>query len=265
MFSEILLIMFLAFVMEVIDSSVGMGYGTILSPLLVVIMGYPPTVVIPSILLSQAVGGSIAGFYHHRYKNVEFKFKGCGWFENIKKGFTPDLRFVLTVTGLGIFTVISGVFVATHIPLIILKTYIGILVLIMGILLWIKKSFSFSRAKMITFASLSTFNKGMTGGGFGPVLTSGQILGGQEEKRAIGCTTLAEGPVCLIGFIAYMALNGKLDQPTYSVIIPMLIGAAVGGPCGSLITKQISREKLRQAVSYLMLLLGIWTILKIWW
>ena len=45
-----------AFVCEYIDSAIGMGYGTILSPLLI-IMGFDPLVAVPAILLSQAFGG----------------------------------------------------------------------------------------------------------------------------------------------------------------------------------------------------------------
>ncbi|MCK4232918.1 hypothetical protein KAX75_00695, partial [candidate division WOR-3 bacterium] len=54
----------LAFCCEYIDSSLGMGYGTILSPVLI-IMGFDPLIVVPSILLSQAVGGFTASIFHH--------------------------------------------------------------------------------------------------------------------------------------------------------------------------------------------------------
>jgi len=66
------LILFLfAFVCEFIDSSMGMGYGTILSPVLI-IMGFDPLVVVPSILLSQAFGGLSASVFHHQFRNVSF-------------------------------------------------------------------------------------------------------------------------------------------------------------------------------------------------
>lgn len=51
----LLLIGVLAIIMEFIDSSMGMMYGTILSPLLIG-MGFRPEVIVPSILISQAVG-----------------------------------------------------------------------------------------------------------------------------------------------------------------------------------------------------------------
>ncbi|MCD6337220.1 MAG: hypothetical protein J7M01_03180, partial [Candidatus Marinimicrobia bacterium] len=67
----IILIIFAAFICEIIDSSLGMLYGTILSPSLI-IAGFDPLIVVPSILLSQAVGSFIASIMHHRLDNAHF-------------------------------------------------------------------------------------------------------------------------------------------------------------------------------------------------
>ena len=45
-----LVLFFLAFCCEFVDSSLGMGYGTILTPTLL-IMGFEPLMVIPAVLL----------------------------------------------------------------------------------------------------------------------------------------------------------------------------------------------------------------------
>ena len=57
---------------------------------------------------------------------------------------------------------------------------------------------------MVGIGILSAFNKGLSEGVFGPVVTSGQILAGQRHKGAIGVTTLAEAPICIIGFFTYL-------------------------------------------------------------
>jgi len=56
---EMVLVLVAAFLCEMIDSSLGMLYGTILSPVLI-IAGFDPLMVVPSILFSQAIGGIIA-------------------------------------------------------------------------------------------------------------------------------------------------------------------------------------------------------------
>ena len=63
-----------AFICGFIDSSFGMMYGTILSPALI-ISGFDPIVVVPAILFSQAIGGSVAGAFHHKLKNADFSLK----------------------------------------------------------------------------------------------------------------------------------------------------------------------------------------------
>ncbi|MDY6787641.1 MAG: hypothetical protein SVK54_05905 [candidate division WOR-3 bacterium] len=55
--------MMLAFICEFIDSSVSMGYGTILSPVLI-ILGFNPLVAIPAVLLSGNRGGTASVFHH---------------------------------------------------------------------------------------------------------------------------------------------------------------------------------------------------------
>ena len=59
-------------IMEFIDSSLGMMYGTVLSPLLI-LMGYDVKSVVPSILISQAMGGFVASYRHHKLKNANFQ------------------------------------------------------------------------------------------------------------------------------------------------------------------------------------------------
>ena len=66
-----LLLVIMAFVCEYIDSSLGMGYGTILAPVLI-IFGFHPLVAIPALLLSQAFGGLAASVFHHQLRNVSF-------------------------------------------------------------------------------------------------------------------------------------------------------------------------------------------------
>ena len=51
-----LTVLVIAFVAEYFDSTVGMGYGTTLTPLLL-IMGYEPLQIIPVILLSELLTG----------------------------------------------------------------------------------------------------------------------------------------------------------------------------------------------------------------
>ncbi|MDY6787640.1 MAG: hypothetical protein SVK54_05900 [candidate division WOR-3 bacterium] len=55
-------------------------------------------------------------------------------------------------------TIIAAM-ISINIPKIILKSYIGIMVLVMGIIILIIKKFTFSRKKIIGLGVISSFNK----------------------------------------------------------------------------------------------------------
>ena len=64
----------IALICEYMDASIGMGYGTALSPILI-IMGFLPLQVVPAVLLGQLVGGLAGGFFHHRVGNISLDFR----------------------------------------------------------------------------------------------------------------------------------------------------------------------------------------------
>ena len=259
-----------AFVCEFIDSSLGMGYGTILSPVLI-LMGFDPLVAVPAILLSQAFGGFTASIFHHQFENASFS-----------RG-SRDLKIVFIISVCGILVTILAVFIAFNIPKVVLKTYIGMLVLSMGVILLAGRKFRFSWKKMIGVGIISAFNKGLSGGGFGPVVTGGQIISGQRHKGAIAATTLAEAPICTIGFVAYLVggVMRGMDAPIMSMpfaefltamfshklfqwelVLALLLGSVFVAPFGAFTTKIIKTEKLAFILGVLVTVLGIWTLLK---
>jgi uncharacterized membrane protein YfcA len=145
----LLLIGVLAIIMEFIDSSMGMMYGTILSPLLIG-MGFSPAVIIPSILISQAVGGIVGTVRHHNYNSANFN------------GLTKDTKIVLAIVLPGVLACVIGAYIAVSIPGWILKLYIGLLVIIMGFFCIKTYSFKFSWGKMYVIGMIAALNKALT-------------------------------------------------------------------------------------------------------
>lgn len=266
---KLILVLFAAFVCELIDSSLGMLYGTILSPVLI-IAGFDPLLVIPSILFSQAIGGFVASIGHHRLKNVDFsiekdlvrRLSDLGYVEVFRRGTSKDLKVVFIVTCIGILATITAALTAICIPKIVLKTYIGVLVLVMGIILLSRARFNFSWWKIFGLGILSAFNKGISGGGFGPVVTAGQLISGREGKRSIGATALSEAPICITGFLTYLIRNGLSRWDFALILTAGAIGGAMIGP--HITAKVKSERKLRQGLGILVTLLGIWTLAKTW-
>ncbi|MBN2134502.1 MAG: sulfite exporter TauE/SafE family protein [Acidobacteria bacterium] len=258
-----------AFICEFIDASMGMGYGTILSPVMI-IMGFDPVVAVPAILLSQSFGGLTASIFHQQFENVNFNKK------------SDDLKVVFIIVGFGVIATIIAVFIAVNIPKTAVKTYIGILVIVMGTLLLTNKTFKFSWGKMAAVGVVSAFNKAISGGGFGPVVTGGQLVSGQKATNAVGITTLAEAPICIIAFLTYLILRvvkeidgSILEMPVsnflsllfssqviqWELLLALIMGSVVVAPFAAFTTK-LTKNKLRYIIGVIIIVLGVWTLYK---
>lgn len=270
----IIMIVIGAFICEYVDSTLGMGYGTTLTPGLLLV-GFSPMQIVPAVLLSELISGVLAGIFHHFEGNVNFKPKttdiskikgminSCGFFHGLRNTLSFDSKIVLLLASCSIIGTIAAVFVAINIPTFWLKLYIGVLVLSMGlvILIFYNKNFKFSPKKIVGLGLLASFNKGMSGGGYGPIVTSGQILSGVQGKSAVGITSLAEGLTCLVGVIAYALVS---TNPVDWGLAPyIVIGAVLSVPFSAKSVKFISTKKLKLAIAILTIALGILTIIKI--
>ena len=262
-----------AFLCEYLDSTLGMGYGTTLTPVFL-LMGFSPMQIVPAILLSELISGLLAGFFHHREGNVDLKPKSAdifkitkmlsplGYIETFKKTVPLHLKVALLLGACSIVGTVLAVFVAVNIPKFWLKLYIGCLVLSMGIVILIcfNRNFKFSWGKISILGLIASFNKGMSGGGYGPVVTGGQVLSGVEGKSAVGITSLAEGLTCLVGVITYILVS---KNPIDWKLAPFIItGAVLSVPLSAKSVKLISEKKLKLAIALLTIALGVLTIIK---
>ena len=270
----IFIIIMLSFLCEYMDSTLGMGYGTTLTPVLL-IMGYDPLQIVPVVLISELISGLLAGILHHREGNVNFKlknihlpsiakdFKSFTYLKSIGESIPRHLKVALLIGMCSVIGTISAVFIAVALPKFWIKIYIGILVLSMGItiLVCFNKKFQFSWHKIMGLGLLASFNKGLSGGGYGPVVTSGQILSGVEGKSAVGITSLAEALTCAVGIITYLLVSkNNLDLRLAPLII---IGAVSSVPFSVKSVKKITEDKLKISIAILTITLGIFTIVKL--
>lgn len=245
-----LLIVILAFCCEYVDSTLGMGYGTTLTPLLMLLLGLDPLVIVPAVLLSELLTGISAGLLHHRAGNVDFR-----------PG-SPHFKVAGVLAACSIVGTLAAVAVALSLPGWALKTWIGVLVLAIGIVILLtrNKQYGFSWKKITGLGLVAAFNKGMSGGGYGPVVTGGQLLSGVNGKNAIGITSMAEGLTCVVGVLAYAHILGVLN---WYLVIPLVFGALCSVPVSTYTVKKIRTEKLTVAIGITTTVLGVFTLLKV--
>lgn len=244
--SLFLIIFLIAIFCEYIDSSLGMMYGTILSPILI-LFGLPIVEIVPSILISQAIGGIVASFRHNYYGNIKLKNKD-----------NQDFKIAMTIFLFGFVAIIIGVFASINIPKDITRIYIGILVFTMSLIVLINKKFNFNWNKIYFIGFISSFNKALSGGGFGPLVSTGLIVSGKESKSSIGITDMAEVPICLVGFISWYFINNT--NMNIALIISLCLGSIIGAFIGPYSTYKINEKKLKMFVGILGILLGFFCI-----
>lgn len=242
----------IAFVCELIDSSIGMGYGTILSPLLL-ILDFGTCDAVPAILISQMIGGALAARQHHILGNAYFK--------KIDGKLSPDTKAVLIISVLGIFASLGAAYIGTHIiEKNTLNFIIGWLVLFMAFVLIMGFKFEYTTGKMFILGIVSAFNKGLSGGGFGPLVTGGQVVMGKEHHAAVGVTTLAEVLICLVGFVSYL-IYGSIGR--WDLVAALCVGSALASGAGPKATLKLSqKELLKKIIPIVLAVLGSLTILK---
>lgn len=265
---SILILFIIAFASEFVDSSLGMGYGTTLTPLLL-IMGYNPLVVIPAILTSELITGSFAAFMHHRAGNVQFDFRNDQNHRLVKKmrllGYIPRSnasKIALVLAACSLIGAVTAVFVAINIPKTYLKVFIGVMVLSMGILILLKRKAkpNFSWKKIVGLGVLAAFNKGLSGGGYGPLVTSGQILSGVDTKSSVAITSLAESFTCLVGVCTFLLVGTKFD---WNVTLPLLAGAVASVPLATIVVKRMKMKRFTLIVGTTTVILGLFTLYKV--
>lgn len=248
-FLVIFLLAALSFLLEVVDASVGMGYGTLLTPVLL-LLGFDSHQVVPAVLISQLAGDFLAAFFHHQFRNV-----------NLSIG-SRHLNVAVTLGALSLMGAVVAVVISAELPALFLNAYIGILLIIAGVIVLVtrNKKYGFSWIRLLSLGSLAAFNKGISGGGYGPLVTSGQILSGIEAKSAIGIISLAEGVSCIVALLMYGLIGKSID---WLFAVPLSIGVAISTPMAAFVVKKIENKRFRLMIGVFTLLLGILTIMSL--
>lgn len=260
-------VVIMSFFAEYMDATLGMGYGTTLTPILL-LMSFSPLQVVPAILLAQFLCGMLAATLHNKAGNVSFDFNNDSEHKIVKRlgkmGYVPksiDSKITLVLVFCSVLGVIISIFVAVNIPVFYLKLYIGVLVFSMGIILVTKHTAkrNFSWKRLTGIGVLASFNKGMTGGGYGPLIVSGQILSGVNTKNSIGITALTEGTTCFVGVIAYILIANQID---WSLAPFLIIGSLLSVPLSVYTVKKMPLKKFTLIVGIATTLLGAMILAK---
>jgi uncharacterized membrane protein YfcA len=227
----------------------GGGFGTLMAPFLL-LLGYDPKVIVPAILFSETCSGFIGGGFHTYFKNVNWR--------------SAIITLIGSMSAMIIATFLVGVFL----PKMIVSIYISLIAVLLGTFVVIRsfRNFNF-KTKTNAFGTcilgfICGFNKGMSGGGYGPLSVSGYMALGLIPAVAIGTTTIVEGIACAAGFVVNLAFIGIV----WSMALPMAMGSAIADPISAWVN---NKAKIRlkppfhgRIIGIVMFTLGLVAILK---
>ena len=245
----LLSVFLVALLCEYIDSSLGMGYGTTLSPLLL-IAGYAPLQIVPAVLFSELITGVAAAVLHQHDGNVDL----------VRDPLARRTALLLTVLSAIGATVAATIAVS-------LKPFwfslaIVVIVLAMGVITLVtwRRRIVYRPGNVVAVGLVAAFNKGLSGGGYGPLVTSGQVVSGMPAKSAVAVTSVAEAFTCLVGLSAYVILTGGID---WTLTTPLALGALLSVPMATLTVKRMPESLIRGAVGAFTVILGMVSLVKL--
>jgi uncharacterized membrane protein YfcA len=158
--------------------------------------------------------------------------------------------------------VVAAVVVALNIPKTLLTYYIGGIVLLMGVLILVtaNRIMALSWRGILGVSFLASFNKGLSGGGYGPLVMGGQILSGVHPRNAVGITAFAEAVTCFVGFCTYLWLGKTID---WGLVVLLLAFAVPAVPLAALTVGRVPPQRLKILVGIFIVLLGALAISRV--
>lgn len=232
----------LSFMSQYVDASLGMGYGTTLTALLI-LLGYPATQVVVAVLLQQLVAGGIASFSHHIFGNAD-----------LSPG-TFHFRLALLLGGVAIAGAFAAATLAVNIPASVMDVTIGAIVIAMGFVVLgarkLRVGFSWTRAGVVGL--IAAANKGFMGGGYGPLIVAGQIATGDGVRQAVAVTAMSEALSCVGGIIGYAIMGARFS---WALTAALLIGGAIASVFAAATVRALPEHGLKRVISATYLILG---------
>lgn len=240
---DFLIYVLVGFAAQMIDGSLGMAYG-VSSTTFLMNAGISPLAASASVHVAEVFTTGISGISHYKLGNVDKAM--------FKKLLLP-----------GALGAAIGAFVLSSFDGAVLKPYISVYLLIMGVIILLKafkKTIHFKENKgMGWLALVGGFVDASGGGGWGPVVTTTLIGNGNNPKLTIGTVNAVEFLVTLTAsgiFTMTVGLNN------WQIIAGLIAGGAIAAPLAALICHKINIRSAIVLVGLLIITLSIRTLLK---
>lgn len=247
---ELSIFVFIAigFVAQMIDGSLGMAYGVSANSFLMAI-GLSPAISSASVHTSEIFTTLVSGLSHLKFGNV-------------------DKKMVLKLLIPGVIGGGLGAYVLTAFDGNVIKPYISIYLLIMGVRILykaFKPTVEHGRepktSLLVALGLIGGTCDAIGGGGWGPVVTSTLISTGHSPRKTIGSVNFSEFFVTVTESVVFILTLGLTH---WKIILGLLIGGVVAAPLAAYLTKKLPTKAIMICVGLLIIGLQIRTLCQIW-
>jgi siroheme synthase-like protein len=209
-----LLMLLTGFMAQMVDGSLGMGYGTISTTFLLA-NGVNPAIVSSRVHTARVFSSGVSGFTHHRFGNINKKL--------FKAIVIPGIVGAIIGASLAFFGQKYASWV--RIPLSLYTFYLGYYIMRKA---FAKKSEYKDKVKRAGWlASAGGFMDAFAGGGWGTLVTSTLLSKRRSPRYVIGSVCLAEFFVVLVSSITFFIL---LKSVPLIDVAGLIVGGLIAAP-----------------------------------
>jgi uncharacterized membrane protein YfcA len=240
-----LLMLATGFIAQMVDGSLGMGYGTI-STVFLLAYGVNPAIVSSRVHSARVFSSGVSGYTHHRFGNINRK-----------------LFKVLVVPG--VIGAVAGAALAFYgqqysswvrLPLSVYTFYLGFFIL--------RKAFKKNTKEKVKraglLASVGGFMDAFAGGGWGTLVTSTLISKRRSPRYVIGSVCLAEFFVVLTSSITFFILLKNL--PLLEVA-GLILGGVIAAPIAARLVGKLPLKAMFISVGLMVIILSLKILIQI--
>jgi uncharacterized membrane protein YfcA len=240
--TDILVYLLIGFLAQLVDSSLGMAFGTLSSSLLLA-HGFPPRALSATVHMAEIFSSGASALAHYRLKNIDK--------ELFRKLSLPAVIGALV-----------GAVLVVYVPGDSLKPWVSGYFALIGLVIVLKSL----RPGMIRPVRIGIAPVGFLGGffdafggaGWGEFVSSGLVLQGREVRTAVGSLNAVEFLITTVISVVFISTIGVDHWPAVAAIAG---GGMMAAPFGAWVCKRMPAKWLMLAVGMAVTLLGLKSLL----
>jgi uncharacterized membrane protein YfcA len=248
----ILLVLLIGFVAQLVDGSLGMGYGVTSATLLATI-GFAPAVASATIHVAKIGTGIMSGTAHWRFGNVNW-------------------RAVVMLAVPGTVGAFFGAVALSYIAAEVAAPWVSLILAVLGVVVLLRTVFN--RKATVSFHSprlrllgplglVGGFVDSVGGGGWGPVTTSTLMAANRmSPNQVIGSVSMSEFIVAIgasAGFL--VALGG--ESVAWGATGLLLVGGLLAAPIAAWLVSRLDHRVLGGLVGGMILVYNVENVLRL--